>query len=326
MKAARSFQSPLAEHFQKFLTHHRALGKRYDNEESALFLLDRFLTARNVREPEQLTPELLEKFLNSRQRRKRSRNHLLNVLQRLFRWLVGQGLLTASPLRSQPRRSLNKLRPYLFQERDVQRILSRAAALRDWPRGCQRGVTYRMIFALMYGLGLRVGEVSRLCRRDVDLERCCLHIRETKFLKSRLVPFGPRMKHALQAYVKQRQPAEDPRAPLFSLAKDGRRPISRQTISRTLRELATELNLTAPSGTAPPRAHGLRHSFAVSTLLAWYRSGVDPASMLMHLSVFLGHANPASTAVYLTVTDELLALAKQRFERYAEGVLKGVPS
>ena len=47
------------------------------------------------------------------------------------------------------------------------------------------------IFALLYGLGLRVGEVARLTIGDVDADRRLLVIRQTKFGKSRLVPFGP---------------------------------------------------------------------------------------------------------------------------------------
>jgi len=66
-----------------------------------------------------------------------------------------------------------------------------------------------------------------------------------------------------------------------------------------------------------------RHSFAVATLLGWYRSGVDPGQRLLHLSTFLGHVDPASTAVYLTITSELLAAAAKRFERFAAPALTG---
>ncbi len=60
-----------------------------------------------------------------------------------------------------------------------------------------------------------------------------------------------------------------------------------------------------------------RHSFAVGTLLRWYRSGIRPADRLDHLSIFLGHVSPQSTAVYLTVTADLLAQANDRFQRFA---------
>jgi hypothetical protein len=54
-------------------------------------------------------------------------------------------------------------------------------------------------------------------------------------------------------------------------------------------------------------------------LLRWYRSGVDPNTRLIHLATFLGHADPASTAVYLTITEELLREADRRFRVFAPG-------
>jgi integrase len=57
----------------------------------------------------------------------------------------------------------------------------------------ERGSTYFVLFAVLYGLGLRVGEACRLRLEDVDLERRLLIIRETKFYKSRLVPYGSKL-------------------------------------------------------------------------------------------------------------------------------------
>ena len=52
---------------------------------------------------------------------------------------------------------------------------------------------------------------------------------------------------------------------------------------------------------------------AIGALLRWYKQGVDPNSRLVHLSAFLGHLDPASTAVYLTITEDLLPAADRRF-------------
>jgi len=52
-------------------------------------------------------------------------------------------------------------------------------------------------------------------------------------------------------------------------------------------------------------------------LLRWYREGIDPNGRLIHLSTFLGHVDPNSTAVYLTITDELLREADRRFHAFA---------
>ena len=311
MTTPYAFRSLLSGEIRRFLSHHRALGKRFDSEESALKLPDRFLFEHGAKTLADITPVLLDAFLASR-----PRNHLLTVLQRLFGWLVAQGVLVCSPLQVRPRRSTQRQTPFLFEPAVIERLLAHAAKLRDRPHGWHRGPTYRMIFALMYGLGLRVGEVSRLCHKDLDLQRRCLHIRRTKFLKSRLVPFGPRMADSLQGYLQARWHAVQPSPgdPLFTFANDGGRAIYPSSISRTFQRLVPALDLKVSAAVAPPRLHCLRHSFAISTLLGWYRAGINPAARPLHLSTFLGHVSPASTAVYLTVTAELLEQANQRFE------------
>jgi integrase len=90
--------------------------------------------------------------------------------------------------------------------------------------------------------------------------------------------------------------------------------------SHTFHRLVTELALPNPAGVASPRLHCLRHSFAVGCLLRWYRDGVDPQTRLYRLSTLMGHVDPASTAIYLTITPQLLAEANQRFETFAQSV------
>lgn len=323
-------QSLLATNIKAFLTHHRALGKRFDTEESALRLLDRHLVEQEVDSLETITPALLDAFLRSRPRpQPRSYNHLVGVLQRFFRWLEDQDLLVPSPLHAQPRRCTSQRTPFLFEPEHVTRLLELAVQLPDGPHAHRRGITYRMIFAVMYALGLRVGEVARLRRKDVDWDRRCLIIHQSKFAKSRLVPFGPRLGQALQDYyllIQQTDAgplsAEDP---VFSLAKDHRQAMQAHSISRTFQRLVPNLGINMAPGVAAPRLHCLRHSFAVATLLRWYRSGADPGARLNYLSAFLGHVNPASTAVYLTITADLLEQASARFERFAAlGLQEGI--
>ena len=62
----------------------------------------------------------------------------------------------------------------------------------------------------------------------------------------------------------------------------------------------------------PPRIHGLRHTFAVNTLLGWYRDNADVAAKMPLLSTFLGHTDPANTYWYLSAVPELLAYAANR--------------
>ena len=322
-----TLHSPLAAPMEQFLAHHRALGKRFDTEASTLQLLDRYLLEQQITSLQAITPALLEAFLGTRPRASaRSYNHLLNVLQRFFRWLERQALLCPNPLRSRPRRATAQSLPFLFEPAQVEQLLRLAENLPDARRTHRRGAAYRICFALMYSLGLRVGEVARLCRQDLDWERHCLTIRQTKFAKTRLVPIGPHLEAQLHRYLDTEEVADPalPTDPLVSLSRDRRQPLSGHSISRAFQRLLPQLALTIPAGVAAPRLHCLRHSFAVGTLLRWYRSGVDPNVRLSWLSTFLGHVNPTSTAVYLTVTDALLAEASTRFERFADPALQEV--
>jgi integrase/recombinase XerD len=315
------FRSPLAAGIEMWLAHKRALGCHVQTTEAALRLLDRFLVEQHVPTTEAITPEVINAFLASRPRPvPRSYNHLLGTVTRLFEWLRARDLVARSPVQAKPRRTLAARAPFLFDPPTARRLLEVAGSLPDTHNTPYRGPTYRTIFALLYGLGLRVGEAARLRVADVDLARQLLVVRETKFAKSRLVPFGPRVGQLVADYLDRRTPAPRTQAdiasvPVFSF-RQGQR-ISPCTISTIFHELVGQLALPVPDGTRPPCVHSLRHSFAVGTLLRWYRSGVDPGARLLQLATFMGHVNPESTAVYLTITTELLTEASQRFERWA---------
>lgn len=311
------FQSPLADGIERFVAYKRTLRRRYDTEERQLRLFDRFLSRQALTRPDEITPAVLNTFMNARSwRRPRSYNQMLGILRRLFDWLVTHEVLPHSPLDIAPRRETARRIPYLFTAAEARRLLDLAGSLPDSPSAPRRGPTYRLVFALLYALGLRVGEAARLRHRDIDFERQLLVIHGTKFGKTRLVPFGPKLGTELRQYVALRADhLRAPDAPVFSFTRRGA--IHPGTISQTFHHLVPRLGLIVPAGVAPPRAHDLRHAFAVGTLLRWYRAGVDPAGRLFHLATFLGHVNPSSTAVYLTITPELLAEASRRFERLA---------
>ena len=323
MNSFIEFQSPLADGIKQFLTCHRALHKRFKTEEFSLRLLDRYLIEKKITSMEVITAELLDDFLLSRPRKSRSYNHLLNVLQRFFNWMVAQRELTISPLRTKPRRATRYPIPYIFKPEQIKRLLEAASQLPDNPFARNRSDIYPMIFILMYGLGLRVSEVTRLCHKDINMVSCYLIIRQTKFAKSRLVPFGPKLAERLAAYL-ERQGTPPPDRLVFSFSRDHRLPIRRQTVSRTFQQLLPELAIKLPAGVARVRLHCLRHSFAVGTLLRWYQEGKDPSQHLIYLSTFLGHVNPTSTAIYLTITGDLLEEASQRFHEFMAPILEEV--
>jgi len=273
------FQSFLGPDIERFLAHKRSLRRRYDVEEKTLALLDAYLSKNKISSLAEVTPTLVDEFLLSRPRsRPRSYNHLRCTVGRLFSYLVARGKLAETPLRSPPRRARYQRTPFIFDTTAAKRLLALAKALPSKGGTTERGATYFVLFAVLYGLGLRVGEACRLCREDVDLERRLLIIRETKFYKSRLVPFGPKLGALLARHLHQRQtmlasaPSGD--QPLFCLR--GGRPINPCTVSQTFHAMVPRLRLEIPPGISPPRLHDLRHAFAVGALTRVCRLCLHP--------------------------------------------------
>ena len=308
------FLSSLAPFLNQFVQYKRALNRKYRADTEVLRLFDRYLQSRHIADWSAIDGALIDDFLKSRPRvSARSYNHLLGVVHRFFAFAVMQQWIQRNPVTASPRAETAGRIPYLFDLTAARQLLAVARSLPERSRARYRGLVYETIFALLYGLGLRVGEVVRLTLGDTDFTRDLLFIRETKFCKSRIVPLGPNLALRLRRYVEQRHGSTAAaERPLFSFTKRGC--IHEGTISQTFHGLLPKLQLHIPPGVSPPRLHDLRHSFAVATLLRWYRQGIDPNCRLMHLSTFLGHVDPNSTAVYLTITEELLHQAAQRFQ------------
>jgi site-specific recombinase XerD len=311
---ASIFQSSLANFFDQFVQYKRALYRKYCADAEVLRLFDRYLDNCHIADWQAIDSALIDDFLKSRHRvRPGSYNHLLGVLRRLFAFAIMQQWIEQNPVAARPRHNTGGRIPYLFDLSAAKRLLAAARSLPERSRARYRGLVYETVFALLYGLGLRVGEVARLKLADADLTHDMLFIRETKFNKSRIVPMGPQLAQRVKRYVEIRYGSTAaPELPLFSFTKRGC--IDEGTISITFHALVPKLELHIPPGVSPPRLHDLRHSFAVATLLRWYREGIDPNCRLMHLATFLGHVDPNSTAVYLTITEDLLHQAAQRFQ------------
>jgi integrase/recombinase XerD len=198
--------------------------------------------------------------------------------------------------------------PFIYSPDDVDAVISQARRSIVSPL---RAATYDTLIGLLAVSGLRIGEAIKLDRGDVDWAEGVLLIRESKFGKSRLVPLHGSAIEALAAYAALRDELQPrPNQPSFFVSLTRNR-LSYAVVSQTFRRLVdgADVGIGSPS---PPRLHDLRHTFAVRTLLGWYRNGQDVQAKLPALSTYLGHREPASTYWYLSATPELLALAAAR--------------
>ena len=198
--------------------------------------------------------------------------------------------------------------PYLYSEAEVAALMAATASLRP----ALHAATHKTLIGLLAATGMRLGEVIRLDRTDLDAAEGILTIRDSKFAKSRQIPLHPSTLGALADYGQLRdQRFPDPRTPSLLVSTAGTRLIS-QGIHYVFARLVRQAGLQPRSQACRPRLHDFRHSLAVNTLLGWYRQGLDVQARLPVLSTFLGHTKPANTYWYLSAVPELLALAAER--------------
>jgi integrase/recombinase XerD len=197
--------------------------------------------------------------------------------------------------------------PYLYSPEDIGALMDSARALQP----LRWGTTVEIVIGLLAATGMRIGEVLALDLDDVDHDMGLLTIRLAKFNKSRLVALAPSTREVLDGYVGSGRQAKTNTPALFVMP-DGRRRLGYEPFRRAFGQILAETALSERP--VRPVIHDLRHSFAVSTLLEWYRSGVDVEALLPRLSLYLGHVNPAATYWYLTGAPELMALAAERLD------------
>lgn len=198
--------------------------------------------------------------------------------------------------------------PFIYTPADVDMVRQLARQSIVSPL---RAATYHTLLGLLAVSGLRIGEAIKLDRSDLDWTEGVLLIRESKFGKSRLVPLHPSSMQALSDYAVLRDQLQPrPKDPSFFVSLKRKR-LLYAVVQDTFRQLidTAGIGVGAPS---PPRLHDLRHTFAVHTLLRWYRAGEDVQAKMPSLSTYLGHREPACTYWYLSAAPELLALAAAR--------------
>lgn len=311
---------PIAEHAGRYLELHEGVGKDYGPIRSLLTHLDGFLERQGIDSVQAITSESVERWAGTASGNARTRILKVRMAWRFFNHLLALKVVGSNPVspvvQALGRRPPSTFKPFIFTTDHVASILDVARKLPSNPQFPLRAETCSIIFLLLYGLGLRMGEACRLRVRDLSLAEATLFIDQTKFYKSRYVAFGPKLGSRLQQFValrRHRQPSlgEDDRL-FVALGPDH---VNQSGLNNTFRAVVDGLDIRGLPGQKAPRPHDLRHTFAVHRLLRWYRDGADVQSKLPALSTFMGHIDPTSTQVYLTITAALLQEANTRFHR-----------
>ena len=171
--------------------------------------------------------------------------------------------------------------PYIRSDRKLPQILS-DAELRHLFFAPQR-LKQRVLFALIYSAGLRVGEVCNLKISDIDSDRMLIRVVKSKGKQDRYLPLSVYVLKGLRKYVKSAKP----KVYLFNGKIKGA-PLGRSAVQQSFR-----LALKKAGIIKDVSVHSLRHTYATHLL----EQHVD----IVTIKELLGHANIETTMMYLHV-------------------------
>lgn len=245
----------------------------------------------------------------------------LGMVRVFAAWLQTHDARTEVPPPGLISGKLYRTRPYIYSDAEVATIVARAAKLPS--RYGLRGWTCATLFGLIAVTGLRISEALGLDENDVDIDEGVITVKRGKNGKPRFVPIAPSAVERLRAYRVERNRLLGASAGPFFLIEGGQRPtdcFARYNFAHVSQVIGLRTAQRYCRHGRGPRIHDLRHTFAVKTIIGWYRRDLDPDREMIKLSTYLGHSGEEHTYWYIEAVPELLQLASKRAERtLAEG-------
>jgi integrase/recombinase XerD len=306
----------LDKELDRYLKIRRGLGFGLESSER---VLRRFVAFADRRGEGHVTPALFlawqEEFGKANRNTWAAR---LGMVRQFALWLSG-----IDPKHQVPPKGLlpwryRRARPYIYSDHQVTQIVAEAGRLPS-PTGL-RGLTFSVLFGLIAVTGLRVGEALGLDNDDLDTRHAVLTVRRGKLGKPRLIPLSKSTVAKLVSYTRARDRllGNVPKPFFVSDVDTGKRPddcSARYNFAMVRQRLGLTPEQRFNRHGRGPRIHDLRHTFAVRTMVDWYRTGKDPDREMLKLSTYLGHEEPAHTYWYMEAVPELLEMAAARASR-----------
>ncbi len=203
-------------------------------------------------------------------------------LRSFFKHLRAEKHLTVDPAATVGLPRLGRQLPEVLTLKEVEHLL----AAPD-PK-TTLGLRNSAMLELLYATGLRVSELCRLRRDDVNLDAGVLSA-VGKGRKQRLVPIGESALDFLSEYLRTARPVLDRKRSDFLFLSQRGYPLTRQAFWKMVKTCARHAGIRKAI-----YPHMLRHSFATHLL----ERGAD----LRAVQAMLGHADISTTQIYTHVS------------------------
>jgi len=224
--------------------------------------------------------------LHGQGKQARSIVRAISALRSFFRFLLLDGKMKANPLDDVEVPRFKAPIPEVLSETEILELIR-------MPDGGKTSLRDRTILELLYATGLRVSELIKLKKSDVNLDGGFV-ITMGKRSKERVVPLGTYSRDAIKLYLE----SEQPKGPyLFPNRRSGT--LTRQAIWKIIRKYSTLME----RGHVSP--HTIRHTFATHLL----QGGAD----LRSVQILLGHEDISTTQIYTHVDSKRLKEIHKRY-------------
>jgi integrase/recombinase XerD len=227
-----------------------------------------------------------------------------NLLRNFFQFCAAHDLMLPLQLPDSRRRPPQTFEPYIYSRAQILLLLSKVTSCQE--NKCCRidAHTLRTFLLFLYGTGALIGEARRLSRRDIDLARRVVAIRDSHQRATRIIPFGPDLFKILANYCGSHHTSRKTADRPFFGGLNGNA-LSESTLNQTFKRLCRLAGITSHDGIArSPRMHDLRYTFAVHCLDECLRCDADVNAMIPALSAYLGYVQLGTSIKFLRLTPE----------------------
>ncbi len=302
--------SALEQSLAEYLTVRRALGFKLGQTEMVLRTFVRYLAERGE---QRITIKAAVAWAILPQRSDSWHYLRLAAVRGFASYLHGVDPTVEIPGVELLRNGPPRRRPFLYEDEEILALIDAANSLR-WPH---RTATYRTLIGLLATTGMRIGEAIGLDRDDFDPQVGTVVVRG-KLDKIRELPLTDSTITTLNAYLRRRDRPLSPAGERALFVSTPGTRLNHCGVERTFAILREHAGIQPRFDSRRATLHGLRHTFAIRTMLDAYRDGADAGSRLAVLSTYLGHVEPAHTYWYLHAAPELMSAAAQQLERFEE--------
>lgn len=171
------------------------------------------------------------------------------------------------------------------------------------------GKAHPVIFRLLLGTGIRVGEAVALHIDDVDLDLGVIHVLQAKGRKDRLVYMAPDMTKLLSDYILWLRDKFGPDEIWLFPGKKAGTHMSRDAVSGHFERCWNETKY-ATLCSKKPTIHGLRHLYTCLRINGWTTAGLDFDVMRAYLARQLGHETSDQVYMYFHQVQQNLSVIR----------------